>query len=58
MKKVSEIAHRPLSALARRPFFVPRDRGQGTEAVFLAALLPRQYRRATETGSFIAYQRL
>ena len=37
--------------LARRTFFVPRERQQGEKAVFLGALLVRQFFPATETGS-------
>ena len=49
-EKVSEISHRDFSALTLRPFLVPRKRGQGAEAVFLASVLPRQLRRANETA--------
>ena len=48
-KKVSEIIHCTLSP--RIPFIEPREREQDAEGVFLAVLLPRQFCRATETGS-------
>ena len=50
---MSEITHGALSAPAQTPLFVPREHGKGAEAVFLAALIPREFHRATETGSFI-----